>query len=247
MRNTASVSSAHSIDRDGRFVDLGAIGVQRGVGIGDEQRRAATERLVVGERRSGRREELPLLAVGADQQVDAGGGALGDTAEGIGGHGVTVRHGTEREERQRDAGTGEDSLGLADAFGGHRPVGGEQTRRARRTAARPRRRGRPGRGTPGCRRSPARVCGRPARRLTRAIARWNSPEAAGMANSVDTLMAPADSPKIVTWSGSPPNEAMLSRTHSTAATWSSSPQLPSRRAPDRGRRARGSRTRRGGS
>ncbi len=84
------------------------------------------QRLVVGERRCGEREELPLLAVGADQQVDAGGGALGDTAEGIGGHGVTVRHGTEREERQRDAGTGEDSLGVADAFGGHRRVGGEQ-------------------------------------------------------------------------------------------------------------------------
>ena len=39
------------------------------------------------------------------------------------------------------------------------------------------------------------------------------------------LIAPADSPKIVTLAGSPPKAAMFSRTHSSAATWSSSPRL----------------------
>ena len=50
------------------------------------------------------------------------------------------------------------------------------------------------------------------------IARWNSPRAAGRPSSVPTLMPPADSPKIVTLSGSPPKVAMLSRTHVSAAT-----------------------------
>ena len=39
------------------------------------------------------------------------------------------------------------------------------------------------------------------------------------------LIAPADSPKTVTLAGSPPKAAMLSRTHSRAATWSSRPRL----------------------
>ena len=41
-----------------------------------------------------------------------------------------------------------------------------------------------------------------------------------------TLLPPPDSPKIVTFAGSPPNFAMLSRTHSSAATMSSMPTLP---------------------
>ena len=48
------------------------------------------------------------------------------------------------------------------------------------------------------------------------IARWKSPFALGVPMSVPTLMPPADSPKIVTLLGSPPNAAMLSRTHSSA-------------------------------
>ena len=48
------------------------------------------------------------------------------------------------------------------------------------------------------------------------IAWWNRPCAAGRPRSVPTLIPPADSPKMVTWSGSPPNAAMLSRTHSSA-------------------------------
>jgi hypothetical protein len=40
------------------------------------------------------------------------------------------------------------------------------------------------------------------------------------------LLPPPDSPKIVTFDGSPPNGPMLSRTHSSAATMSSIPTLP---------------------
>ena len=52
------------------------------------------------------------------------------------------------------------------------------------------------------------------------------PAARGEPSSVPTLMPPADSPKIVTRAGSPPNWAMLSRTHSRAAIWSPMPALP---------------------
>ena len=45
------------------------------------------------------------------------------------------------------------------------------------------------------------------------IARWNSPLAEGIASSVATLRPPPDWPKMVTVFGSPPNWAMLSRTH----------------------------------
>ena len=55
------------------------------------------------------------------------------------------------------------------------------------------------------------------------MARWKSPAASGVAIRVFTLHDPADSPKIVTRSGSPPKAAMLSRTHSSAATWSRTP------------------------
>ena len=59
-------------------------------------------------------------------------------------------------------------------------------------------------------------------------------------SSVPTLPPPADSPKIVTWSGSPPNAAMQSRTHSSAATWSRMPALPepSNSSPNRSARCR---------
>jgi hypothetical protein len=50
------------------------------------------------------------------------------------------------------------------------------------------------------------------------IAFVKSPFADGVAMSVPTLIPPADSPKIVTLDGSPPKFAMLSRTHSSAAT-----------------------------
>ena len=58
-----------------------------------------------------------------------------------------------------------------------------------------------------------------------AIARPNSPAARGIASSAATDPPPADSPNTVTRPGSPPNARMLSRTHSSAATWSSSPRF----------------------
>ena len=49
------------------------------------------------------------------------------------------------------------------------------------------------------------------------IALWNKRVAAGEASSAEMLIPPADSPKTVTFSGSPPNSAMFSRTQSSAA------------------------------
>jgi len=49
------------------------------------------------------------------------------------------------------------------------------------------------------------------------IARRNKPLARGIVRSVATLMAPADSPKIVTLVGSPPIAAMFPCTHLSAA------------------------------
>ena len=50
-----------------------------------------------------------------------------------------------------------------------------------------------------------------------AIARWKSPLASGDAVRLWTALAPADCPATVTREGSPPNAAMLSCTHRTAA------------------------------
>jgi hypothetical protein len=51
-----------------------------------------------------------------------------------------------------------------------------------------------------------------------AIARRNSPAAAGMTSSDAIAPAPADWPNTVTRLGSPPNAAMFSRTQRSAAT-----------------------------
>ena len=50
-----------------------------------------------------------------------------------------------------------------------------------------------------------------------------SPLVSGEANNIPTECAPADSPKMVTRPGSPPNAAMFCLTHLSAATWSISP------------------------
>ena len=55
------------------------------------------------------------------------------------------------------------------------------------------------------------------------IAFWNSGRAAGAASSRLTSCDPADSPAMVTLSGSPPNLAMLRWTQRSAAIWSISP------------------------
>jgi hypothetical protein len=58
-----------------------------------------------------------------------------------------------------------------------------------------------------------------------AMARLNRPFASSMASSAAITPAPADSPKTVTLSGSPPNRATLSLTQRSAATASSRPRL----------------------
>ena len=52
------------------------------------------------------------------------------------------------------------------------------------------------------------------------MARWKSPAAGGEAMRALTANDPADSPKIVTLPGSPPNAAMFRFTHCSAASWS---------------------------
>jgi hypothetical protein len=56
-----------------------------------------------------------------------------------------------------------------------------------------------------------------------AIALENRPNAVGEAMFVQTLAPPADSPKIVTLPGSPPNENALPCTQRIAACWSIRP------------------------
>jgi hypothetical protein len=58
------------------------------------------------------------------------------------------------------------------------------------------------------------------------IARRNRPFAAGIAMSVAIEKPLPEHPNTVTLPGSPPNAAMLSRTHSSAEIWSSNPALP---------------------
>jgi hypothetical protein len=56
-----------------------------------------------------------------------------------------------------------------------------------------------------------------------AITRRNNPFDSGDVISTLTSNDPPDSPKMVTLLGSPPNLAMLSRTHLSAAIWSRIP------------------------
>ena len=58
------------------------------------------------------------------------------------------------------------------------------------------------------------------------MALWKSPRAAGMHIRVPTLPPPPDSPKMVTFDGSPPKALILSRIHSSAWTMSSIPTIP---------------------
>ena len=55
---------------------------------------------------------------------------------------------------------------------------------------------------------------------------WNRPSAAGVFIREVTLAPPPDWPKMVTFSGSPPNWAMLSWIHCRDATRSALPTLP---------------------
>src|SRR3954454_16583474 len=58
-----------------------------------------------------------------------------------------------------------------------------------------------------------------------AIAPRNGTGCGGGVTSLSTDAAPADSPKMVTFFGSPPNEAMLRCTQSNARRWSRKPAL----------------------
>ncbi len=64
------------------------------------------------------------------------------------------------------------------------------------------------------------------------IARWNRPFATGEPARPPTMAAPADSPKIVTLFGSPPNAAMLAFTQRSTAMLSASAWLPDAFRPD---------------
>ncbi len=102
---------------------------------------------------------------------------------------------------------------------GHRAQVGDRRRPLRlgeASARRPRRRSA----------SASRARPRRRRRSTRRSGRWRDgtgPRASGDAMRLCTDIPPADCPAIVTRAGSPPNAAMLSRTHRSAAIWSSSP------------------------
>ena len=52
---------------------------------------------------------------------------------------------------------------------------------------------------------------------------WNRPSASGICPSTVTFIPPPDWPKMVTLSGSPPKQAMLSRTQRRASTRSAMP------------------------
>ena len=64
------------------------------------------------------------------------------------------------------------------------------------------------------------------------IARWNSPFASGDPTRPAASAAPADSPKMVTFAGSPPKAAMFFCTQVSAATESRTAWLPDALWPD---------------
>ena len=66
-------------------------------------------------------------------------------------------------------------------------------------------------------------CGGPNEPPLSEMAPWKSPLASGDAHNMLTAMPPADSPKIVTFFGSPPNAAIFFFTHWRPAIWSSRP------------------------
>ena len=186
-------------------------------------------------------EQRGLVLVGADDQRHRMRPALAGQLDRIVGHEVAV---DDRRERQR-------------AGAAHRHIVEQRLatpRRSRRSA--PRSAGRRRR----CRTpSASRNCSATRRARARRRPTWpassarsrreNSPAAAGLASSVVTMPAPADSPNSVTRPGSPPNAAMLSRTQCSADSTSRSPRLVSNRRRRRAERrtGRGIRRRRAGS
>ena len=64
------------------------------------------------------------------------------------------------------------------------------------------------------------------------MARWNIPFATGEPTRPPTMAAPADSPKIVTFPGSPPKAAMFFCTQRSTAIESASAWFPDALRPD---------------
>ena len=163
-----------------------------------------------------------LVAGVADEQLDVAAGAVGQRLP---------RGGRQHARRRRRARTGS---------GGGRPAPSGRAHWSifAVTASPPagsRRGSTPDRsatvGRSPARRRRRRRCRRPARARRTCparSARWPGGRArppAAWPAARRPIPPPADSPKTVTRSGSPPNAAMLSRTHSSAATWSSRPRL----------------------
>ena len=167
--------------------------------------------------------EQPLLVAGvADEQVDVPAGAGGQRLPRRGRQDVAVDDGRERDRPVRGLAPASPPTGH---LGADRVASGGQPRPGRR-ADRSATVGRSpssaaqaaamSAASSGEKNVPGTLC---------ATARRKSPAARGIASSAATDPPPADSPKTVTRSGSPPKAAMLSRTHSRAATWSSRPRL----------------------
>ena len=179
--------------------------------------------MVDGSRRH--EEQAGLLPVGADQHPHVGGGPVAERLERVPREDGAVDDRRERQqaERQRAPLDGVRSgLHLDDEVGGRRDQGLE---------------GDAGDGLAG--RLHARALSASVRVTVRAtsgvrvcaaapdwVMAWaNRPDADGIASSVVTLIAPADSPATVTRPGSPPKAATLSCTHRSAATWSCRPRF----------------------
>ena len=186
-------------------------------------------------------EEAALLCARADEHVDVRRVAVGDEL----GRRLVPRHAVddrEQDHRHREIVAEQHSAlehrqlraHLDEPLHGHRPQRGPVTglhpeqleHRASRRASRSR----------------ARCCG--CRRPIGGSRAGRARCALGVPMRVPTLIPPADSPKIVTFPGSPPNAAMLSRTHSRARDLIEDAEVAGALArPRTARRGRGSRAR----
>ena len=156
----------------------------------------------------GRRPEPPLVDVGPEDHRD-----VGRCARGAGSRAAAPGARRRRSSARTRTGVGCGSRPWPARRGDGRPA----RRGARRPSRRPLRLRGPRRGGSRWRATPR--C--PLRSARSRGGRGRVP--AGRRSGATTDVAPADSPKIVTLPGSPPNAAMLSRTQRSAATWSRRP------------------------
>ena len=235
-RDTASASRSggdpvEPVGRDLGHHQAGRRGRRRGLIALDGSRRQPVARRDRGEQRlvrpvddaGGYDEEPVLVAVRAHQHVHPCCRACGDPLERRAGEHVAVHHRLERHDVGDDLApprrvrppqlTEQRLLGGDDPLRRHVAQGCRGTRNLQ---LRGDELGDPGRGRGSSVWCAAPLC---------STARRNRPVARGIASSAPMLIAPADSPATVTMSGSPPKAAMLSRTHSRAATWSRRPRF----------------------